>query len=121
MRKLSRLGSDPHHIHVLREWMLQREDEPEFTGSFLGVRFRQGVAKVRKKYFSDLLERQGCKVVDCKVIDPDWTPKRILIVRLGAFGDNLMVTSAIEGLKEKYPDAVIDSFGEISPLLEKVA
>ena len=82
-----------------------------FTGNYYGVSFESGLATVDKKYYADLLTRNRCRIVNRVMVDAHWNPTKILVVRLGAYGDNLMITSAIHGLRNKFPDASIHFFG----------
>lgn len=85
--------------------------KPDFNGTYWGVEFQSGIARVRKKYYADLLSRKGCTILERHVVDPNWNPEKILVIRLGAYGDNLMVTTAIRGLRNKFPDAKIHFYG----------
>jgi ADP-heptose:LPS heptosyltransferase/SAM-dependent methyltransferase len=98
---------------VKREWTVRAPADrgAGFSGLYYGVQFVNGEAKVDKQYFRDLLLRKSCSEISCNIIDPDWKPEKILVIRLGAYGDNLMITSALRGLRNKYPDATIHFIG----------
>lgn len=91
-------------------WRIQHCNQ-DFNGKYWGFNFLNGKTYVDRKYDAELLIRKGCSILDHQILDETWNPNKILVIRLGAYGDNLMITSALRGLRNKYPQATIHFYG----------
>jgi len=94
--------------------LLWQRQPLDFTGHYLGVDFKDGIGETKCHLYYNALRFRYCKDIS----PPEMVEarskrdlKKILVVRTGAYGDLMMVTPAIRGLREKYPDAEIDFVG----------
>jgi len=83
--------------------------DPQYTGRYMSIDFCDGIATVNKDYYRKVLMRYGCT----DITEPEEVEEmknrpisKVLFIRFGAFGDNLIVTPAIKAFKLKH-DAIV--------------
>lgn len=99
---------------------ISKDFAPDSTGNILGVDFHLGYALIDSQYYYQHLLEKGFTDVTPKWMEDIKTDlskedSRILTIRWGGFGDNLLVEPAIRALKEKYPNVKIDFAGRLEP------
>lgn len=86
-------------------WLLRAPEG--IDGNCYGLKHADGVVTVTKQYWYSFLRERGYKEIG-RIKGEQRSPRSCLVVGFGGIGDTLIMTPALRGYHEKYPDCVID-------------